>query len=234
VNKLYDDVFAVIRHELKHRGFDLAEVDQLLKEFSWFMSPISALRMLLRSSLTLKQFRDSLFFLSHRHEQLAKEIEPNSTVLDIGSGLGLLAVTLAEKNCVVHGTEVLDENVQIARRLAKLRKVDERCTFHKVESTKLPFVNEAFDVAVLSWTLHDIKEEEQDILLSECVRVLKRVGRLLILDQESKLDFARIERLAARFQILKTRERMLSTVFDHSITSGAKLVEYQKRKENQH
>lgn len=228
MDKLYEDMFTAIRQELKDRGLDPIEVDQLLKEFSWFMSPISALRLLLRSGLTVKQFRDSLIFLSHRHEQLSKEIASNSKVLDVGSGLGLLAVTLAKKNCVIHGTEISEDNIQIAQRLAKLRKVSECCTFHKVETCKLPFSAKSFDVAVLSWTLHDMEEGDQNILLSECIRVLKPKGKLLLLDQESRLNFQRIKQVLAKYRTEKTKEKDLSTVFDHNTVSKAKLIEYQK------
>jgi len=169
----------------------------------------------------------SLVFLSKRHELLAKEIEPNSVVLDVGCGVGLLTSILALKRCRVHGADILEDNLRIAQRLSRMLNVDELCTFHKVEANRLPFNAESFDFVTISWTLHDIKEEEQPILLSECLRVLKLKGKLLILDPETRLDFKQVDNTLAKLHATKTKEKVMATIYDHGVTRAI-LVEYEK------
>lgn len=144
--------------------------------------------------MPINRCQQSLDFLLKRHEALEKEMEPRSTVLDIGCGLGILACLLAKKNCLVYGTDIEEHNVRVATRLSEMLNVSEYCTLQKAKSDILPFDPATFDYVVMSWMLHDIKVEDREPLLSECIRVLKQDGKLLILDPESQLDFQSITR----------------------------------------
>ena len=221
--KIYDLVLSALKEELEERGYSATEVETLIDNYSWFVSEYVLLRVLLRSGLSRGKFQQSLDFLIERHEILAKEIRSGSTVLDIGCGLGILASLLAEKNCQVYG---------VAKRLSKMLKVEKLCTFHKVESNKLPFNPATFDYVVLSWTLHDIKLEEREPLLAECIRVLKPDGKLLILDPESRLNFDQLHEMLSNQPVKRMQRKILSTVYDHGALSNAVLVAYQKRQAN--
>lgn len=192
--EIYNFVFLALREELEKESYNPHEIETLIANYSWFLSEYSLLRVLLRSKLPINRCQQSLDFLLKRHEALEKEMEPRSTVLDIGCGLGILACLLAKKNCLVYGTDIEEHNVRVATRLSEMLNVSEYCTLQKAKSDILPFDPATFDYVVMSWMLHDIKVEDREPLLSECIRVLKQDGKLLILDPESQLDFQSITR----------------------------------------
>lgn len=147
---------------------------------------------MLRSKLPIDKYEQSISFLIRRHEVLADEVNSRLTVLDIGCGLGILACILAKKDCQVYGIDIDEDSLKVAKRLSKMLGAEKRCVFQKAESNTLPFETSTFDYVILSWALHDIKMENRELLLSECIRVLKPCGRLLILDPESQLNFRQV------------------------------------------
>jgi len=226
---IYKFVFLALKEELEEQGYNSHKLDALMKNYSWFLSEYSLLRALLRSKLPIDRYEQSLDFLVKRHEILAKEIKSRSTVLDIGCGLGLLACLLVKKNCRVYGIDIEEDNLRVARRLSKMLDVEKRCTFQKAESNTLSFSTSTFDYVVLSWILHDIKMENREPLLSECIRVLKPNGKLLVLDPESQLDFDQIQELMSKQHVRRIQQKAVSTVYDHGVFSNAVLAVYQKQ-----
>ena len=218
-----------LRKELEESGYNTHEVETLIANYSWFQSEYSLLRFLLRSKLPIDKCQQSLDFLVKRHEALEREIRSRSTVLDVGCGLGILACLLAKKNCRVYGIDIEEQNIRVAKRLSEILNVREYCIFQKTESNTLPFNLATFDHVVLSWTLHDIKFEDREPLLSECVRVLKQNGKLLILDPESQLDFDQLQEMMSKHPVDRVQRKVVSNVYDHSAFSSAILVVYQKK-----
>jgi ubiquinone/menaquinone biosynthesis C-methylase UbiE len=86
---------------------------------------------------------------------------------------------------------------------------------------------------ILSWTLHDIKLEDREPLVSECVRVLKPHGKLLILDPESQLNFNQLQETMSKYPVKRTQQRVISNIYDHGTLSNAVLAIYQKQKTRQ-
>jgi 2-polyprenyl-3-methyl-5-hydroxy-6-metoxy-1,4-benzoquinol methylase len=222
--EMYKLVFQALRKELEEQGYDSHKLEALMKNYSWFLSEFSLLRALLRSKLPIDEYRHSLNFLVKRHEVLAKEIKSRSTVLDIGCGLGFLTCLLAKKNCRAYGIDTEEDNLRVARRLSKMLDIERLCTFQKAESSTLSFNESKFDYVVLSWTLHDIKQEDREPLLSECIRVLKSSGKLLILDPESQLSFDQIQEMMSKQPVRRIQQKALSTVYDHGTFSNASLA----------
>jgi ubiquinone/menaquinone biosynthesis C-methylase UbiE len=229
---IYESVFLALRKELKDRGYTAQEVEALVKEYSWFLSEYSLLGVLLRSKLPIEKCQQSLDFLVERHDFLREKIEAKSTVLDVGCGFGILACLLAKKNCRVFGIDIEDDRLRVARRLSEILHVNGLCTFKKAESNTLPFDTLTLDYVILSWTLHDIKPEDREPLLSECVRVLKHRGKLLILDPESQLNFDQLRKMMAEHAVKRTQQKIISDIYDHGTLSNAVLVIYQKKIEN--
>lgn len=226
--KIYKFVLLALKKELEEQGYSSQEVKTLINKYSWFLSEYSLLRVLLRSKLPFDKCQQSLDFLVKRHEILAKEIKPKSTVLDIGCGLGILACLLGKKNCQVYGIDINEDSLKVARRLSKLLNVAKLCTFQKSESNILPFNTSIFDYVVLSWTLHDIKPDNRGSLLSECVRVLKSYGKCLVLDPENQLNFDQLHEMLSNQPVKRIQRKTLSTVYDHGVLSNVILVVYRK------
>ena len=226
---IYKFVFLALKEELEEKGYEPHKLEVLLKNYSWFLSEYSLLRALLRSKLPIDGYKQSLDFLLKRHEVLAKKIKPASTVLDVGCGLGLLACFLAKKDCRVYGIDTEEDNLRVAARLSRLLNVEKLCFFREAESNNaLSFDTSTFDYVVLSWTLHDVRQENREPLLLECIRILKPCGRLFILDPESQLDFEQIHEIMSRQHARRIQRETLSTVYDHGAFSGAILATYQK------
>ena len=115
--------------------------------------------------------------------ELARElnINKNTRILDLGSGLGGPARMLAEEfGCQVTGIDLTDDFVQTANELSKLVGLDHLTRFVQGDATDLPFGNESFDIA---WTQHvqmNIKDKEK--FYSEIYRVLKPGGKFMFYD----------------------------------------------------
>lgn len=226
---IYESVFLALRRELEEEGYNAHAIEKLVANYSWFLSEYSLLRMLLRSKLTIDECQKSLEFLINRHEEIAREIELKSTVLDIGCGLGILACLLGKKKCRVYGVDIEEQNINVATRLAKILNVSEYCTFLKTDSNALQFNSATFDYIILSWTLHDIKMEEREPLLSECIRILKPSGKLLILDPESQLNFNQLHEMMLKQPVERVKRKIVENIYDHGAITNAILVIYKKK-----
>lgn len=105
------------------------------------------------------------------------ELQGNEVVIDIGGGTGRLAEYLSQSCRVVY---VLDESKGM---LSKVR-ANSRVVTTLGNALDAPFDSNWADVVVISDVLHHI--ENQSALIEEISRVLKKDGKLLILDFEKK------------------------------------------------
>lgn len=113
--------------------------------------------------------------------ELAKKIplQPQMNILDLGSGIGGPARTLAsEFNCSVTGIELVKEYYNTAIVLSKLVQMDQITKFYNGSAIDLPFDDQSYDVV---WTQHmTMNIEEKEKLFSEAYRVLKPKGKLAL------------------------------------------------------
>ena len=116
--------------------------------------------------------------------------------VDVGTGTGNLAIALAPLVAEVVGVDLVPEMLAHARRAAAgLANV----SFVEGDAAKLPFPDEAFDLALTSRTIHHVAWPET--LVDELVRVTRVGGRVLVVDQIASADplealqHNRIERL---------------------------------------
>jgi len=99
--------------------------------------------------------------------EILRLVRPNSRVLDVGCGEGeLLELLTREKNCDGQGLEISTEGVSacLARGLAVVQGDGDRDLDH--------FPTQAFDYAVLSKTLQQMREPRH--VLSELLRIADR------------------------------------------------------------
>lgn len=108
-------------------------------------------------------------------------LQPSSRVLDIGSGLGGPARTLAEAfGCHVTGIDITQAFCDAATTLSGWVGLSERVDFQQGDATSLPFGNAAFDAAM---TLHvAMNIAAKDRMYAEARRVLKPGGRFVAYD----------------------------------------------------
>ena len=106
---------------------------------------------------------------------------PSDRVLDIGSGLGGPARTLAEtRGCHVTGIDLSAEFCAAARRLTEWVGLTELVAFQTADATAPPFAEAAFDAAL---TVHvGMNIAEKDRLFAAARRVLKPGGLFAVYD----------------------------------------------------
>jgi SAM-dependent methyltransferase len=107
-----------------------------------------------------------------------------STVLDFGCGTGRLAGWFVEHGAQVDGVDVTPEMVAVARRRVP------RGRFETIDGSKLPFADGRFDLVVTAYVLQYYVDGGSSIL-RELVRVLRRDGRLIAIEQVTESDLGR-------------------------------------------
>ena len=109
--------------------------------------------------------------------------DPDYKVLDVAGGTGDIAFRIVEaSNRLAHAT-VLDINGSMlgvgAERAAK-KGLTENLTFVEANAEELPFEDASFDAYTIAFGIRNVPRI--DVALSEAHRVLKRGGRLLVLE----------------------------------------------------
>ncbi len=96
-------------------------------------------------------------------------------VLDVGTGTGLVAASLAESGAIVTGIDLSEPMLRRAR-----RKRVPRTTFIRADARRLPFPDASFDASVISMVLHEMSPADRRTSLSEMIRVTR--NSLLVIE----------------------------------------------------
>ena len=118
-----------------------------------------------------------------RHLVDLAEIEPGDALLDIGCGTGTLAIAAWHKvqpGGHVTGVDVSPRMIEVANAKARRRGAD--IAFQTGDAAALPFADNSFDVVTVTTVLHMLGDTRQRDCLGEALRVLRRGGRLLLVD----------------------------------------------------
>ncbi len=112
--------------------------------------------------------------------QLAR-LAPNTSVLDVGSGLGGSARYLAaEYGARVTGLDLTEEYCQVANMLSRRTGMGDQTEFRQGSALEIPFPDQSFDVA---WTEHvQMNIEDKEGFYSEMGRVIRPGGKLVFHD----------------------------------------------------
>jgi ubiquinone/menaquinone biosynthesis C-methylase UbiE len=113
-------------------------------------------------------------------EEIAASAPADATVLDVGTGPGVLLVELARRrpDLRLTGVDLSADMVSAARR--NVREFGDRVSAGVGSVTDLPFDDRSFDLIVSSLSLHHWDHPETAV--PELARVLRPGGRLCIFD----------------------------------------------------
>jgi ubiquinone/menaquinone biosynthesis C-methylase UbiE len=103
-----------------------------------------------------------------------------STVLDVATGTGQQAFAFAKRGYDVIGVDLTESMLEIARKHNKGGLVK----FEVGDATHLGFETNTFDVACVSFALHDMPPNISEKVLREMVRVTKPNGIIVIVDYD--------------------------------------------------
>ncbi|MBN1652966.1 MAG: methyltransferase domain-containing protein [Deltaproteobacteria bacterium] len=108
------------------------------------------------------------------------EFSNESTVLDVGCGIGNPAFHLHEKyGCRITGISTSQRGIEIAKMSSEEKGISHNVAFQIADGTKNGFGAQSFDIV---WVLESSHLMEKERLFSECHRVLKKGGQLLLCD----------------------------------------------------
>lgn len=131
----------------------------------------------------------------------------HETIVDVGGGTGLIAKLLRTKS-------PNSDIVVIDLSRSMLQKVnDPTLTSIQGNVTVFPMKDETFTLAILINTMHHIDKNKQSLALHEVLRILKKQGRIYIIDiwfPDTFLSnlFVRIEKLLVGTTFHLTAEEM--------------------------
>lgn len=104
-------------------------------------------------------------------------------ILDIGCGGGMLISILADRfpDSTIHGVDISDESVKLAREYNNRIVSNGRCIIGKESVSKLPFADRSFDLVTAFETYFFWPDIEHDI--TEATRVVSNDGYIVIVSE---------------------------------------------------
>ena len=124
------------------------------------------------------------------HQQIARLVEPGSTVLDVGCGTGFLANLLGRKGCDVWGIDMVEPT--------RVTKSVSHYIHHDLEDVSDLDLDRTFDCLILGDVIEHIRNAVD--VLSGLDRFLKEDGRLIISTGNIAIWFYRLSLLLGRFK----------------------------------
>jgi demethylmenaquinone methyltransferase / 2-methoxy-6-polyprenyl-1,4-benzoquinol methylase len=109
--------------------------------------------------------------------------DPDYKVLDVAGGTGDIAFRIVEASGRQAHATVLDINgsmLAVGAERAEKKKISENLTFVEANAEELPFDSNSFDAYTIAFGIRNVPRI--DVALKEAFRVLKRGGRLLVLE----------------------------------------------------
>jgi ubiquinone/menaquinone biosynthesis C-methylase UbiE len=100
------------------------------------------------------------------------------TVLDVGTGQGLLAIELARRGVAVVSVDISEEEQHIGMLNAECEGLSHRITFQAVDAQRLPFPDGTFDAVATFDALHHL--DDGPAVFREMRRVVRPAGKILL------------------------------------------------------
>jgi ubiquinone/menaquinone biosynthesis C-methylase UbiE len=110
-------------------------------------------------------------------------VAPGDRVLDVGCGTGTQAIAAwrrTQPGGSVVGVDISPNMLAVAR--GKARRAGFDIASQHADAARLPFEGDQFDVVTITTVMHMVPEGRHRLSLREASRVLRRGGRLLLID----------------------------------------------------
>ncbi|MBI2668872.1 class I SAM-dependent methyltransferase [Candidatus Woesearchaeota archaeon] len=130
-------------------------------------------------------------------------------LLEIGCGSGEQAVYFATHGTGVTVIDVSRESLRATERRAKARRV--QLAVQQMNAEDLKFKDQEFDLVYINSVLMHVDTEK---VMKECARVLKKGGRLVIIEPLQYAPFVQLYRLFGSYRKMKPRYATLKMFRD--------------------
>ena len=123
--------------------------------------------------------------LEQVHLDIAEQVNEGDEVLDVGCGTGALAALLANRGARVTGIDTSPAMLSQAAQLVRTECLETRITLKEMGAVDLDtaFPDESFDAVISTLVLSELSDEAIGYTLTECHRILRPCGQLLIADE---------------------------------------------------
>ncbi|MCL5092038.1 MAG: class I SAM-dependent methyltransferase [Candidatus Marsarchaeota archaeon] len=142
-------------------------------------------------------------------------------VLDIGCGPGLYANILHRRGAEVHGIDISEKEIEIAKQHYK--GID----FRVASAPALPYANGYFDLVLIALAFTHF--DDMDKALEEACRVLKTGGRLVISDGNPVIDATKGIKMKRKTRSSPVRYFKLKRNFGNYFDEKVKYVHWKKK-----
>ncbi|MDT3696351.1 MAG: class I SAM-dependent methyltransferase [Ignavibacterium sp.] len=106
--------------------------------------------------------------------EIKKNIQPNSTVIDVGCGTGRFSFLAADKAAKVVGIDLSEKNINTAKRTLE-KNPNSKISFIHSSLSELAKTNQHFDYAVMTYVIHEVNPEERINLLKEMSSIADKI-----------------------------------------------------------
>jgi ubiquinone/menaquinone biosynthesis C-methylase UbiE len=112
---------------------------------------------------------------------------PGETVLDLGSGTGLLTLAAARRACRVIALDASAEMLSRTARNVGAEGMDDVELIHG-DMRRIPLPDESVDLVVSSYAFHHLGDDGKELAAAEALRVLRPGGRMVVVDMMFQLS----------------------------------------------
>ncbi len=109
--------------------------------------------------------------LRKRTVEVAGKITPETKIIDFCTGTGEVVLEFAKKSNNVAGIDISPAMLKRAKQKDK----NNRIRFMEMDASQTPFKDKEFDIASISYGLHDIPQPVRDKVLEEMKRVARKI-----------------------------------------------------------
>jgi ubiquinone/menaquinone biosynthesis C-methylase UbiE len=109
------------------------------------------------------------------------------TVLDLGSGTGLLTLAAARKACRVIALDASAEMLARTSRNVGAEGMEDVELIHG-DMRRIPLPDESVDLVVSSYAFHHLGDDGKELAAAEALRVLRPGGRMVVVDMMFRLS----------------------------------------------
>ena len=131
---------------------------------------------------------DLFYFTAEDTDKIIKQLElpKDAKILDVGTGIGSLAITLALNGYRVLTGEPADDDSVYAKKEwsenAQKVGVHQMVDFKAFNAEDMPFEDGAFDAIICLGSFHHIEEDSRVKVLEECIRTTGADGIICIFE----------------------------------------------------